>query len=481
MLAVSHLLSLGACSNFMCKNATDDWPVCRPPLDGYKLRFGAGSADTRLPITAWWGPVGYSGPDSSAELEAYAQAGFTQALVGDRGPERCMGPGAANASWQYVVESVKHVAALGMQSLVDTYRCVPWGGEANLGGAAQGGPIGGRVKRIHNHKVTLPEVKWLARELQAIESAVGLLVTDDGVDLALNELQEIEWMRANTPELFPWVNQCGDGSEWLARAGTPYAVPELYAVRGPGGDADAMAAGLLATFDTWGERAARYGLLHWPLINVGDGGDTGLVRSESLVRFSAFAALAYGAKGIMWRASESQTCACFGALGRAQSEQATDRSLSPQVLLGEGRLEHHSAAADVHLSGGDGGQPTHQRRARCRRPRCEGGRRLGGGAASVHGLRGRVPHRVGGAVVELVGAGRRVVGDADGRLAAGGRPSRPRRRHDGAPAAGGQAPDDRPHRPPDSDRHARPQPGPRRPRRGAARRGGARRCEHSVR
>jgi hypothetical protein len=45
-------------------------------------------------------------------------------------------------------------------------------------------------------------------------------VQDDGVDLHGNEIEEIQWMRENTPELYPWVNQCGDGSSWLARAGS---------------------------------------------------------------------------------------------------------------------------------------------------------------------------------------------------------------------------------------------------------------------
>lgn len=57
---------------------------------------------------------------------------------------------------------------------------------------------------------------------------------------------------------------------------------------------------LLNTFDSWVSKSSRYGLRFWPLINVGDGGDTGLVRSESLVRFSAYSSLAYGAKGINW-------------------------------------------------------------------------------------------------------------------------------------------------------------------------------------
>ena len=64
-------------------------------------------------------------------------------------------------------------------------------------------------------------------------------------------------------ELFPWVNQCGDGSEWLARAGTPYAVPELYSVKGPTGNASSMASSLLGTFDDWSSKSRRYDLKFW--------------------------------------------------------------------------------------------------------------------------------------------------------------------------------------------------------------------------
>jgi hypothetical protein len=133
-----------------------------------------------------------------------------------------------------------------------------------------------------------------------MKSVVGILITDDGVDLAANEVAEIEWMKKNTPGLWPWVNQCGDGSEWLARAGTPYLVPELYSVKGPGGNATQMCQGQLSGYDSWGAKGSRFNLTLFPLINVGDGGDTGLVRTNSLTRFQAYSALAYGSKGLMW-------------------------------------------------------------------------------------------------------------------------------------------------------------------------------------
>jgi hypothetical protein len=223
-LAVSGQDDSGMLNNFKCKNASSDWPVCRPPSDGYKLRFGAGA---NFPISAWWGPIGYgAGKSDYTELDAYTKANFSMVMVSDRNnrldaQNHTLNCDASDPSrgWQasldYLDEQVTQVEKRGMQSIFDTYRCLPWGGAANSGGASQGG--GGWVSQKHgvfvasNHKITLPEVKYLAQRMRNRTSCVGLLITDDGVDLHENELAEVEWMRQNTPELYPWVNQCGDG------------------------------------------------------------------------------------------------------------------------------------------------------------------------------------------------------------------------------------------------------------------------------
>ena len=47
--------------------------------------------------------------------------------------------------------------------------------------------------------MTLPEIQWLATQVEAAASGVvGVLITDDGVDLANNEIEEIQWMKKNT-------------------------------------------------------------------------------------------------------------------------------------------------------------------------------------------------------------------------------------------------------------------------------------------
>ena len=220
------------------------------PVDLVITRLQAGTARSisgaisAEPITALWrgmGPllavqpisnalmfVGYGAGKSAGytELDAYAKANFTMVMVSDRNnrldaQNRTLNCDASDPSrgWQasldYLDEQVTQVEKRGMQSIFDTYRCLPWGGAANSGGASQGG--GGWVSQKHgvfvasNHKITLPEVKYLAQRMRNRTSCVGLLITDDGVDLHENELAEVEWMRQNTPELYPWVNQCGDG------------------------------------------------------------------------------------------------------------------------------------------------------------------------------------------------------------------------------------------------------------------------------
>jgi hypothetical protein len=231
--------------------------------------------------------VGYSESmeqKTSDEFLAYAAAGFNNAMVSDRGSEHCDNANSSadwRASWAQIQAQIALCHSHNITALVDSYRCLPWGPPTNIGGDAQGS-AGGFTPARPNHKITLPEVQWLATELTKLPGAAGILITDDGVDLAHNEIQEIEWMRANTPSLFPWVNQCGDGSEWLARAGTPFAVPELYSVTGTVNNATTMAQAQLGQYESWIGKSQRFGLAHWPLVGVGDGGGIPNINSTSL-------------------------------------------------------------------------------------------------------------------------------------------------------------------------------------------------------
>ena len=68
----------------------------------------------------------------------------------------------------------------------------------------------------------------------------------------------------------------------------------------PEGDPVTMARNQAGAFWSLLQNAQKYELENWPLVNVGDGGDTCCVRSGSLVRFEGYAALAYGIQGFAW-------------------------------------------------------------------------------------------------------------------------------------------------------------------------------------
>lgn len=282
--------------NYKCKNASSDWPMpCQRPRENIKnYKFKS------LPITAWWGPSIISpGGDKhiTAEFEAYIAAGFNMVMVSDRGGDRCQNESDRTASWQFIKDQLKMASEHNVTALIDTYRCMIWGDKHNTGGYFPGGGSG-FWNRGTNKKITLPEVKWISNQLKDDNVTAGLLITDDGVDLTLSEYVETEWMSKATPNLWPWINQCGDGSEWLARAGTPYLVPELYGVQ-PGGNATQMAAKQTGDVDDWQDKGNRFGLDMFPLINTGNYHGSA-IRSVSLTQFQAYSALAIGSKGINW-------------------------------------------------------------------------------------------------------------------------------------------------------------------------------------
>ena len=96
-------------------------------------------------------------------------------MVSARGQDHC-DPKNSSTDWRASFSFIKAQIALAlahnMSSLVDSYRCMPWGPPTNIGGDAQGaGP--GFISKSGNHKITLPEVQWLAPQLEELPGAAG--------------------------------------------------------------------------------------------------------------------------------------------------------------------------------------------------------------------------------------------------------------------------------------------------------------------
>lgn len=71
-----------------------------------------------------------------------------------------------------------------------------------------------------------------------------------------------------------------------------------YAITGRTGNATAKTEQQLIYYANNQLITERYMLDMWPLFALGDGGDVGVIRSDSLVRVQVYAALAYGARGL---------------------------------------------------------------------------------------------------------------------------------------------------------------------------------------
>ena len=285
-------------ANFKCKNVTADWPQCKPPADGVRLKFGTGND---LPIGGWWPPPTDGKPQDKGELLAYARANFSMVMVGDRDPRDCAKPEHHKQLWNTVLRQLDVVEAHGLQALVDGYTCSSWGGPQNLGTAQaffngeDTGPPGAWVDHAYLHKPSPKETKWIIDQLKDRKSVVGLLLADDVSDGEGSELEAMQVMRTHAPQLLPWVNQYEDPSDtiWLARGGFPYVMPELYSVTADGMP-NSGASELLKDLENWGMSGERYGQKLWPLLNLPPG------ISKPRVRFQAYSALAYGAKGLFW-------------------------------------------------------------------------------------------------------------------------------------------------------------------------------------
>ena len=369
-------------SNYLCKNASSDWPLpCVAPKSRYTHANGSYTGIRRFPISAWAGPVGYgsvngTAADNRTELQWYAEAGFTIVQLSDRTAAHAT----FGESWAFLQRQLRQSAELGLQVFMDTYTPItrPW--NDLFGGFYKGkaNTFVNKTKLGGNHRITLPELQWLAQEMRTNYShVVGLLITDDGTDLSLNEVEEAQWMVKHTPELIPWLNQCGGGSEWWARAGVPLEVPEIYYCQ-LSGDAVGMARNQLGGYDEVRDESNRFGFVPWPLFNVGDAsapeaaGDaavassvdvgaavgSGFMRLESisLTRFQPYAALAHGFKGLMWycwlHGIWTQTLGKPGPLYPIVTEVNTNAVAWGDTLL---EFDEHHAVFHTGWSGPVGG------------------------------------------------------------------------------------------------------------------------------
>ena len=172
---------------------------------------------------------------------------------------------------------------------------------------------------------SIPELKWITQELRRrgkLEQFAGIFVRDDTLTQSGVDIAATEWLKANEPSFVPLVNQVGGatGPQTLYRTGLFISGPEQYSYAHSCMDGNCSD----TSQESWNDKAMqqlnrhatnmlvdfRFGLQSWPLFLVGAGNGPlnssnpdkgrGNIRSDSLVRWAAYSAVAFGAKGLYY-------------------------------------------------------------------------------------------------------------------------------------------------------------------------------------
>ena len=329
--------------NYLCLNYTRPTPLpCAAATDKYKpLWIDQKTGRRRFIIYAWW-------PPNPPDFEAYAKAGFNMALTGNFLAAYCERRG-ENASvthddlFQANMDASDALAKLGILTVFNTDNMCnrqmllsPTQAYGNVTGTGEHGVlIEGHVnltakapgfllpagKRVISKGQSVPELQWITGELakhSRLEQFAGIQMADDTVVQNGREDTSAAWLQQHAPTFLPFVNQVSGTSapQSLYRSGYPVSSPEQYPIgcRGdkngtvpPGNCTGVDASGMART--QMGANAGnslvdqRFGLDSWPLFHVGDAQPndrkgSSNVRSDSLLRWMAYSAIAYGATGL---------------------------------------------------------------------------------------------------------------------------------------------------------------------------------------
>ncbi|MGC8666504.1 MAG: glycoside hydrolase [Chthonomonadales bacterium] len=240
-------------------------------------------------IGAWWGPSA-----TDAELKLYREAGFNVVMAGrymelDRYGDPSRGALELNLAHKY-----------GLGVLFDTYtrNDRPWGGVVT----------GGWDPHPVHHAATLPELKWLYERIGKHPALVGFMIGDDQGEVTPRTDACTQFLHSlPKPHLFPWL--CGwIPPEDLARHGNPICDPQIYpTLYNWKASAEDLARAYAAAYFTDSRKCLQYGVMFWPMFNVSSPEASpdphsiaAPLPSDSLVRFPAYAAVAYGATGIFY-------------------------------------------------------------------------------------------------------------------------------------------------------------------------------------
>lgn len=333
--------------NFLCMNYTRPVPLpCHAAADQWKPRWFSKSTPSRrkFVIYAWW-------PPNFLDFDAYAAAGFNLALTENYLGGECwkLGPNRTVTHDQLLdfnIEASTEYARRGILTVFNTGNTCnkQLARSATVAyGNRTGGRIEGRVNltarafgaerkpgvRARSKGQTVPELEYITTELArrgVLDQFVGIQIHDDTEVQTGETIASAAWLAEHTPNFVPFVNQVSgaSGPQTLYRTGLMVSAPEQYPIQCPASDcanastfnATHAAINQMSAYETNALDDERYGLDSWPLFHIGDsqgpfdqpdpdqdsrGSIYSMnVRSDSLVRWMGYGALAYGATGLNW-------------------------------------------------------------------------------------------------------------------------------------------------------------------------------------
>lgn len=261
---------------------------------GSALQNGARPRDAwsfRTPpfvIGAWWGPA-----STDAAMRQYRDAGFNVVMGG-----RYM-QGDSYGSPDRVKIELDLARRHRLTMMLDTYtkNDRPWGG---IRGETDQHPS--------HHPASLAELKWLVERYGRHPALGGFMVGDDQGAVSPRASACTAYLHSlRAPHLVPWL--CG----WippaeLAKNGNPFCDPQIYPTLYEWGlSAEELARRYCLAFNGYSQQCRAAGVVFWPMINTTLDSEARpkadmfiACPSDSLVRFPAYAALAYGAEGLWY-------------------------------------------------------------------------------------------------------------------------------------------------------------------------------------
>lgn len=259
-------------------------------------------------IGAWWGPNA-----NEAELKFYREAGFNVVMVG-----RYMQLD-DYADIEKCLRELDLAKRYGLWVMFDTYtkNDRPWGGKKWQE----------PYDHPFHHAASLEELAWLYEKVGRHPALLGFMIGDDqGVVAPRTDACTNFLFRQPKPHLMPWL--CG----WippqnLAEHNNPIANPQIYPTLYEWNlPADMLAIRYISAYANWTRECRKYGIIFWPMFNVAPPPGTDYLPSDSLTRFPAYLALAFGSEGIWYFCYNGGSIQRYG---QYSTEEEVRRALTP--------------------------------------------------------------------------------------------------------------------------------------------------------